>query len=546
MRRIFLGFVLASVAAGLAATAFWLWTGQGTTASGVPLRLALPLLGGMAALSTVNLVLRWLRWHFLTRRLIRSLPTRASLILYFGTLPAFATPLYVGELLRSALAARRLPEARRPVFAVWAMERLADVAVLGLLALVAGGWTVAAGGLGAAALVSAVWIRRRASGRSLRALLEPRVLLVVAALSFPAWAMAVAGLWLLAAGLGGSIDLHTAASVFSTGTLLGGLSLLPLGTGITGSSMILDLQAAGVSTHVSVPAVALFRAGTAWYALALGVLALVRWRHELLAAVRMPRTQDHFDELAAEYGEQIPAAVRERLVRRKTKAMRRWMRRAGLPDGARGLDLGCGQGWYAAEMAHAGYAMSACDRSPPQLDQARRFLERDGAKVTLAAGDARRLPYADASFDFAYAVNVLHHLTGPGARREALDEIVRVLRPGGSFFLHEINTENPLFAFYMGYMFPLLRDIDDGTEVWMEPRRLPPVEGGRWAAERTYLTFLPDFAPAALLRLLGGLEKRLEASPLRRWSAHFVARLERTATGVSAAAAPARRTSSNR
>ncbi|MDH3211713.1 MAG: hypothetical protein OEM05_04430 [Myxococcales bacterium] len=34
--------------------------------------------------------------------------------------------------------------------------------------------------------------------------------------------------------------------------------------------------------------------------------------------------------------------------------------------------------------------------------------------------------------------------------------------------------EKPVFAFSMGYVFPLLREIDDGTEVWIRRSALPP------------------------------------------------------------------------
>lgn len=528
MRRILVGFALASAAVGLAATAFWLWTGREAALGELSLTLVVPVVGAVCVLSTLNLVLRWLRWHFLTRRVIRALPTRSSMVLYFGTLVAFATPLYLGELVRTALAARRMPNVRRAVFAIWFLERMADVAVLVAFVLVAQGrWRLAVG-LAAAGLVTWAVGRRSLSSASARALTRPTALAGVALTSVVAWSMAVAGLWLIAAALGERIEVATAAQAFSLGTLLGGLSLLPLGTGVAGSSMIVELGRAGMAPAATLATVALFRASTAWYTLALGGLAALRWRRQLLAAVREPRPpQQHFNELAAEYGEQIPAAVRDRVVGRKLDAMQTWMDAAGIPSGARGLDVGCGPGWYAAEMARAGYAMDACDRSTGQLREAKRLITAESVAVDLAAADGRALPYPDAFFDFAYAVNVLHHVTEPGGRERALREIVRVLKPGGSFFLHEINTDNPVFAFYMGYMFPLLRDIDDGTELWIKPRGLPEVEGARWDRERSYFTFLPDFIPPPLLRLLAPLEKGLEHSRLRSWSAHFVARLVR-------------------
>ena len=103
-----------------------------------------------------------------------------------------------------------------------------------------------------------------------------------------------------------------------------------------------------------------------------------------------------------------------------------------------------------------------------------------------------------------------------------------MLKPGGLFFLHEINVENPLFRFYMSYWFPLLCDIDEGTEEWIKPSRLPRVEGAVWSRDVDYFTFLPDFTPRAALRALTSVEARLERSSIRSWSAHYAASLRKT------------------
>jgi SAM-dependent methyltransferase len=507
----------------------WIRYGQVSAFAVVPIfRLGL-LLAGLVLLSTVNLVIRWFRWHFLTRQVVQGVPTRTSLMLYFGTLPAFATPLYLGELLRTALVARRIPEARRVVFTVWFVERLADAAALLLFVLAARAQWLVLTLLAAGACALLVLTRKGAGGQTARALLRSRNLSLLGVTSTAAWLMPVAGLWIIARQLGDPISGPAAAEVFSLGTLLGGVALLPLGAGVTGSSMILQLQSIGVSSEASIVVVALLRLGTTWYALALGVFALLRWRREIVSIARQRRPQQHFDELAAEYGDQIPAHVRERVVGRKVAAMEQRLRDCGVEPGARGLDLGCGQGWYAVEMARLGYAMRACDRSPAQVEQARRFIAAEEVQVEAVAADACALPYPDGSFEFVYGVNVIHHITDPGGLARALREAVRVLRPGGSFFLHEINTENPLFAFYMGYVFPLIREIDDGTEAWIRPSALPDVEGAHWAGENAYMTFLPDFTPRPLLGLLSGLEGFLERSRFRTWSAHYVARLVKRA-----------------
>jgi 2-polyprenyl-3-methyl-5-hydroxy-6-metoxy-1,4-benzoquinol methylase len=193
----------------------------------------------------------------------------------------------------------------------------------------------------------------------------------------------------------------------------------------------------------------------------------------------------------------------------------------------RGLDIGCGQGWYACEMTRAGHEMWAIDESEGQLAAARDYAAKQGVSLEFQAANASKLPFPDAHFDFAYAVNVIHHITDEELRKRVLSEIVRVLKPDGTFFLHEINTTNPFFRFYMGYLFPLIRNIDEGTERWIRPAQLPAVAGARWMPKIEYFTFLPDFVPESISPGLASLESRLERSGLRTWSAHYAALLVR-------------------
>lgn len=80
--------------------------------------------------------------------------------------------------------------------------------------------------------------------------------------------------------------------------------------------------------------------------------------------------------------------------------------------GMRVLDAGCGEGvlsWYLAER---GATVVAMDISRPNLENAKKFLEKKGVadRVTLVQGDAERLPFPDASFDLAVSSHVLEHL----------------------------------------------------------------------------------------------------------------------------------------
>jgi ubiquinone/menaquinone biosynthesis C-methylase UbiE len=58
--------------------------------------------------------------------------------------------------------------------------------------------------------------------------------------------------------------------------------------------------------------------------------------------------------------------------------------------------------------------------------------------LPLAAGDANRLPFAEASFDLIYARMVLQYLSNPSA---AVAEMVRVCRPGGIVLLQDLDGQ---------------------------------------------------------------------------------------------------------
>ena len=103
---------------------------------------------------------------------------------------------------------------------------------------------------------------------------------------------------------------------------------------------------------------------------------------------------------------------------------------------------------------------------------------------------------------------------------------MRVLRPGGLLLIHEINTRSILFRFYMGYVFPALNNIDEGTERWLLPHRLDAFTDAPVVATE-YFTFLPEFVPAVVLRTLRPIEKLLEASPLRIFSGHYMVALRK-------------------
>ena len=102
-----------------------------------------------------------------------------------------------------------------------------------------------------------------------------------------------------------------------------------------------------------------------------------------------------------------------------------------LRAGMRLIDCGCGPGSITVDLARAvapGDAIGI-DLRADALTQGRTLArERGIANLAFQAASVYQLPYADDSFDAAFACAVLQHLSAPVA---ALREIRQVLRPGG-------------------------------------------------------------------------------------------------------------------
>lgn len=101
---------------------------------------------------------------------------------------------------------------------------------------------------------------------------------------------------------------------------------------------------------------------------------------------------------------------------------------------ARVLDVGCGAGLLANDLAKAGLEVDGLDASQDSLAVAARYDETQSVRYRL--GDALSLPYPDASFDVVCAMDFLEHVEDPA---RVVNEASRVLRPGGMFFFHTFN-----------------------------------------------------------------------------------------------------------
>jgi ubiquinone/menaquinone biosynthesis C-methylase UbiE len=101
---------------------------------------------------------------------------------------------------------------------------------------------------------------------------------------------------------------------------------------------------------------------------------------------------------------------------------------AGIADGERVLDVGCGTGSLTFALARAADPgeITGIDYSPVFVEAAAR--RNTNPRITIRQGDACALPFEDGTFDRALALLVLHFVPDAG---KAVSEMRRVVRPGG-------------------------------------------------------------------------------------------------------------------
>jgi arsenite methyltransferase len=112
------------------------------------------------------------------------------------------------------------------------------------------------------------------------------------------------------------------------------------------------------------------------------------------------------------------------------------------------LDVGCGHGLMllaAAKRLTVGRATgidvwSQVDQAAnhPEATMENARLESVAERVEVRSGDARALPFQDASFDVVLSSWVIHNLARAGDREQIVREIARVLKPGGQIAIVDI------------------------------------------------------------------------------------------------------------
>ena len=305
VRRVALG-----VAAGVAVyVGLTIWADAGRV--GEALRAFRWSMAGLACLLALgNYLVRFGRWHYYLKLLDVRVRAGDSLAVFLAGFALTVTPGKLGEAVKAFLlrASHKVAVARTAPIVV--AERVTDLIALLLLTLVgvftfdppavdrrllvAGAALVVAGILvvsvdplaeRAVALAARLPLLRGRLAhrlaefhRSTAALLRPAPLLLASAIATASWFLECVAFWVVVRGFpGAALALRPATFIYAAVTVAGALSFLPGGLGVTEAGMLALIMrfGSGITRGGAAASTFVTRACTLWFAVALGVPALI-------------------------------------------------------------------------------------------------------------------------------------------------------------------------------------------------------------------------------------------------------------------------------
>jgi len=183
-----------------------------------------------------------------------------------------------------------------------------------------------------------------------------------------------------------------------------------------------------------------------------------------------------------------------------------------LGPGKKALEIGCGTGIFTALIARSGAEIEAVDLSPELAEKARAQNPAPNVKYTVM--NVEKLEFPDNSFDCIYGSSVLHHLNLP----KALPEMLRVLKPGGTFVFTEPNMLNPQIMLQKNIppLKAIMGDSPDETAFFRWKIKKVLLAAGFSGVKAEPFDFLHPWIPGALATAADKVGALLERIPLLR------------------------------
>lgn len=112
----------------------------------------------------------------------------------------------------------------------------------------------------------------------------------------------------------------------------------------------------------------------------------------------------------------------------------------GIAKGAMVLDVGCGLGLHAIELARRGYLVVGLDLSLAMITRAAESAQQQGLKINFLHADIREIAF-DGAFDAVICMGTTFGFFDDDANRDVLSRLYAALRPGGRILLDCVNRD---------------------------------------------------------------------------------------------------------
>lgn len=205
----------------------------------------------------------------------------------------------------------------------------------------------------------------------------------------------------------------------------------------------------------------------------------------------MSHHNDHeFDQYAEQYrnildnGLHATRETSEYYARLKIEKLAQWLPEA-VNQKLHILDFGCGDGMmthYLGEKFKNSIVVGV-DPSAKSIDVAQK--KYGSTSLTFAVSDTK-IPFEDHAFDIICTASVLHHISF-SEHKHYLDEIFRVLKPGGTFIMFELNPLNP------GTQYVFNTNPIDKNARMLTPWYAKKMLSGYGATRTNFYAFFPGF-----------------------------------------------------
>ncbi len=170
-----------------------------------------------------------------------------------------------------------------------------------------------------------------------------------------------------------------------------------------------------------------------------------------------------------------------------------------VPDDARLLDIGCGAGRTSVPLAEMGLQVVGIDLSSAMIELAGEMAQACEVEIDFLTMDAMDLQFEDASFDVAlFSYNGIELIPGRAGKVRVMNEVYRVLKPGGHFILCS-HSPFALNEFAPLRLLTFLKFLLGQVGLPVKEREFGERFSDREDEEVKYLQILP---PSTLLRML--------------------------------------------